>query len=105
MDQEDRIYISKVISIQNYNGNHSNIIHSNHGNGTQPHKQFKVFEKHRVNNQILTLLSIYGVGLVKQYNYILMKVWCICIESMIHVKDSNQQPHRGGHSKSTQFSN
>ena len=35
MDQEDMIYTSKGISIQHYDGNHGNIKHSNHGNGTQ----------------------------------------------------------------------
>ena len=38
MDQDDRIYTSKVISIQHYDGK---IINSNHGNGTQPNKNFK----------------------------------------------------------------
>jgi len=32
---------------------YANIIHSNHGNGTQP---IKVFKKHRVNDHILTFL-------------------------------------------------
>ena len=53
MNQEDRIYASKVISIQDH---HGNIIHNNHGNGTQRNKDFKVFEKHRVNDHLLTLL-------------------------------------------------
>ena len=53
MGQEDRIYASKVIRKQHY---HGNIIHSNHGNGTQPNKDFKVFKTHRVNHYILTLL-------------------------------------------------
>ena len=50
MDQEDRNYTSKVISIQHY---HGSIIDGNHGNGTQPNK---VFEKHRLNDQLYTIL-------------------------------------------------
>ena len=42
MDQEDRIYTLKLINVQHYRGN---IIHSNHGNGTQPNKDVKVFKK------------------------------------------------------------
>ena len=53
MDQEDRIYASKVISIENYHGNHVNVLHSNYGNGTQPNKDFKVFKRHRVNDLLL----------------------------------------------------
>ena len=53
MDQEDRIYASKMISKQH---NHGNIIHINHGNGIQPNKNFKVFKKHRVNGHLLALL-------------------------------------------------
>jgi len=41
MDQEDMIYTSKVISIHY----HGNIIDSNHGNGTQPNKDFKTLLK------------------------------------------------------------
>ena len=52
-DQEVRIYASKVMSIQHY---HGIIIDSNHGNGTQPIIDFKVFEKHRINDHIITLL-------------------------------------------------
>ena len=33
---------SKVIGIQHY---HGNIKHSNHGSGTQPNKNFKVFKE------------------------------------------------------------
>ena len=53
MDQEDKIYVSKIINIQNY---HVNIIHSNHGNGTQPNKDFEVYKKHRVNDYFPTLI-------------------------------------------------
>ena len=48
-----QIYTSTVISIQHY---HGKIIDSNHDNGTQPNKHFKVFKKHRVNDQLLTVL-------------------------------------------------
>jgi len=41
MYQEDMIYTSKVISIHY----HGNIIDSNHGNGTQPNKDFKTLLK------------------------------------------------------------
>ena len=36
MDQEDKIYASKVISIQQHNGNHGNTIDGNHGSGSHP---------------------------------------------------------------------
>ena len=50
MDLDDRIYTPKVISIQHY---HGNIIHSNHGDGIQPNKGFK---KHRLNDNVYTIL-------------------------------------------------
>ena len=50
MDQADRIFTSKMISIQHY---HGNIKHSNHGNGSTPNK---VFKKHRGNDNLPTLL-------------------------------------------------
>ena len=53
MDPEDRIYTSKVIGLQHYRGN---IIPSNHGNVTQPNKDFKIFKNHRVNDHLITLL-------------------------------------------------
>ena len=46
-----------MISIQDYYDNHGNIIHGNHGNGTQSNKDYEVFKKHRVNDQFFTLLS------------------------------------------------
>ena len=42
MDEEGRKFTLKVISIQDYHGNHGNVIHSKHGYGTQPNKNFKV---------------------------------------------------------------
>jgi len=56
MDQGNRIYTSKVLSIQHY---HGNIIHTNHGNGTQQNKDFKIFKNPLVNDHLLTpLLSM-----------------------------------------------
>ena len=59
----DRIYTSEEINIQNYHGNHGNIMHSNHGNDpaksyilTQPNNDFKIFKKHRVKSHLLNLL-------------------------------------------------
>ena len=49
MDQEDRIYASEMISMQHY------IIDSNHGNETQPNKDFKVFKTHPANDRLITL--------------------------------------------------
>ena len=49
MDQEDRIYTSEMISMQHY------IIDSNHGNETQPNKDFKVFKTHPANDRLITL--------------------------------------------------
>ena len=68
MDQEDRIYTTKVISLQHYHGNHGNIIHSNH---YQPNKDFKVFKKSRVNNHLLTLL----LSMVQVMVYAFFRVW------------------------------
>ena len=51
------IYASKVIIIQHYYGN---ITDSNHGNGIQPNKDFKAFNKHRVNDHLLTLFYLYA---------------------------------------------
>ena len=42
MNQEDRIYTSKVICIQHY---HGNIIDSNHGNRNQPNKDLEILQK------------------------------------------------------------
>ena len=56
MDQEDRIYTSKVIIIHHYHGNHCNNMDSDHGNRIQPNRDFKVLKKHRVNDHLLTLL-------------------------------------------------
>ena len=33
-----------------------NITHINHGNGITPNKDFEIFKKHRVNDELLTLL-------------------------------------------------
>ena len=62
MDEQDRIYALKVISKQH---NHGNIIDSNHGNGTQPHKDFEVFKKHRVNDHLLILLLSLGTAIIE----------------------------------------
>ena len=64
MNQENRIFTSEVISIQHY---HGNIIYSNHGNGTQQNKDFKVFKMDRVNDLILLSMAhmmttcLYGI--------------------------------------------
>ena len=55
MDLDYMVYTSKKISIH-YHCNHGNVIDSNHGNGTQPNKDFEVFKKHRANDHLLTLL-------------------------------------------------
>ena len=55
MNQENRIYTSKLISIKQYPGN---IKDSNHGNGTQPNKDFKVFKTHQVNDQLIDLIDM-----------------------------------------------
>ena len=56
MDQDDRIYTSKVISMQHY---HGNIIASNRGNGTQPNTDFKVFKNHLMKNHLVTFLLFF----------------------------------------------
>ena len=56
MDQEDRIYASKMISIQHY---HGNIIHTNHGNWIEPNKDFK---KHRMKNLSILLSMVHAYG-------------------------------------------
>ena len=56
MDQEDRIYVSKVIGMQHYHDNRDNIIDSNHGTGTKQNKDFEFFKKHRDNDFLLILL-------------------------------------------------
>ena len=43
MDQNDRIYKSKVISIQHYYGNHGNTIDGNHGSGSHPDEDIEVY--------------------------------------------------------------
>ena len=58
MNKEGRKYTSKVINIQH---NHGNIIHNNHGDGTQPTKDLEDFKKHRVNERLTHhLLSMVG---------------------------------------------
>ena len=47
-----------MISIQHYHDKHGNIIHSNHGNGTQPNKDFIVFTKHQVNDYLLLSMAM-----------------------------------------------
>ena len=69
MDQENRIYVSKVISIQHY---HGNIMHSNHGNGTQQDKDFTVFKKHRANDRLLRSMVKVKSSVTKQC-YALMR--------------------------------
>ena len=44
------ILILKMISIQHH---HGNITHSNHGNWTQPNKDFNILKKHRVNDHFI----------------------------------------------------
>ena len=45
---------------------HGNIMYGNHGNGTQPNNDFKVFKKHRVNEHLINLLSSMGAPKVFQ---------------------------------------
>ena len=56
MDQNDRIYKSKVIGIQHYYGNHGNTIDGNQGSGSHPDEDIKVFNKHRVSDHLYTIL-------------------------------------------------
>ena len=55
MDQEDMIYTLKVKSIQHYYGNHGKTIDSNHGSGSHPNEDIKVFKKHRVSDHLYAL--------------------------------------------------
>ena len=52
MDQENWIYASEVISIQHY---HGNTIDGNHGSGSHPDEDIKVFNKHRVGDHLYTI--------------------------------------------------
>ena len=69
------IYASKVIGTQHY---HCNITDSNHGNRTQPNKNFtKVFKKHQVNDHPLIL--ILSVDLPYYVHFVLLYVMLYAI--------------------------
>ena len=56
MDQEDRVYTSKVICIQHYYGN---IMDGNHGSGSHPNEDIKVLNEHQVSYHLYTLSLVY----------------------------------------------
>ena len=74
MDQEDRIYASKVICIQYFYGNHGNTIDINHGSGSHPNEDIKVFKKYRLSDHILFFnLGVGSRSFIRKYSHICQK--------------------------------